>query len=66
MSNFLRDDRNPTLVRSDDTLQAEQLDIQPETAASLRSDVENASLLEHFDSDGISDYSLYSHPVHRD
>lgn len=56
MSNFLRDDRNPILVRSDDTLQAEQLDMQPETAASLRSDVENASLLEHFDSDGISDF----------
>ena len=51
MSNFLRDDRNPILVRSDDTLQAEQLDMQPETAASLRSDVENASLLEHFDSE---------------
>lgn len=56
MSNFLRDDRNPILVRSDDTLQAEQLDMQPGTAASLRSDVENASLLEHFDSDGISDF----------
>lgn len=56
MSNFLRDDRNPILVRRDDTLQAEQLGMQPETAASLRSDVENASLLEHFDSDGISDF----------